>query len=508
MSSKKAKLPLSVTHPELAKQASGWEPDLVTEGNSQSREWKCEAAHTWKTSIYNRIHSRTGCPVCNGKRLLPGFNDLATRYPAIGKEASGWDSTLVLSGSNENRDWKCPLGHKYSCRISHRTLRNIGCPICSNHQALAGFNDLATTHPHLALELSNFDPTKTINAGGKPVEWKCQLGHIYKMRISDRKKGDGCPFCSNRKLLIGFNDLLTTNPKIAAEADNWDPTTIVAGSNSVQKWKCKLGHKWSAQPNARLSGKNCPYCANQKVWPGFNDLETTNPQLARQAVGWDPKTILAGNDKLREWRCPDKHIFKARVTDLVNGKTCGVCANRQVQTGYNDLATKFPQLAQEADGWDPTQVVYGSNRKFTWICQDGHRWRASLVNRTYRGDGCPSCAKYGYDINKDAYIYFLQHDQWQMLQIGITNVPEIRLTRHFKLGWELLELRGPMDGQVTKNWETAILKMLRARGADLSNSKIAGKFDGYTEAWSKKTIEVDSIKELMKMVESWEANGK
>jgi hypothetical protein len=50
--------------------------------------------------------------------------------------------------------------------------------------------------------------------------------------------------------------------------------------------------------------------------------------------------------------------------------------------------------------------------------------------------------------------------------------------------------------------------MLRAQGADLSNDKIAGKFDGYSEAWSRGTFEVSSIKELMKLTEEFEANGQ
>jgi hypothetical protein len=29
--------------------------------------------------------------------------------------------------------------------------------------------------------------------------------------------------------------------------------------------------------------------------------------------------------------------------------------------------------------------------------------------------------------------------------------------------------------------------MLKAKGADLSNPKVAGKFDGFSEAWSKAT---------------------
>jgi hypothetical protein len=91
-----------------------------------------------------------------------------------------------------------------------------------------------------------------------------------------------------------------------------------------------------------------------------------------------------------------------------------------------------------------------------------------------------------------------------MLQIGITNDPDTRLGNHKALGWETIELRGPMDGYLAQQWETAILQMLKAKGADLSNEAIAGKFDGYSEAWSKSTFEVKSIKELMRFTEEFE----
>ena len=61
-----------------------------------------------------------------------------------------------------------------------------------------------------------------------------------------------------------------------------------------------------------------------------------------------------------------------------------------------------------------------------------------------------------------------------------------------------------MDGHIAREWETAILRMLKHLGADLSNTKIAGKFDGYSEAWSKSTFEVKSIKELMRLTEKYE----
>jgi hypothetical protein len=105
-------------------------------------------------------------------------------------------------------------------------------------------------------------------------------------------------------------------------------------------------------------------------------------------------------------------------------------------------------------------------------------------------------------------LYFIEHPKWEMDQIGITNTPDDRLKDHKKLGWKTIELRGPMDGHLTQQWETAILRMLKAKGADLSNSKIAGKFDGYSEAWSKSTFLVKSIKELMRLTEEFEENGR
>jgi hypothetical protein len=95
-----------------------------------------------------------------------------------------------------------------------------------------------------------------------------------------------------------------------------------------------------------------------------------------------------------------------------------------------------------------------------------------------------------------------------MFQIGITNNLDHRVKTHKKLGWQLIEVRGPMDGHLTQQWETAILRMLRTKGADLSNKEIAGKFDGYSEAWSKSTFPARSIKELMRLTEEFEQSNK
>jgi hypothetical protein len=186
------------------------------------------------------------------------------------------------------------------------------------------------------------------------------------------------------------------------------------------------------------------------------------------------------------------------------GSGCAICANQKLLIGFNDLATTHPDIAKQAYKWDTKKFTAGSHLDKKWKCKEGHLWTTKISTRTYQNSNCPSCANHGFDPNKNAYLYLITHSNWKMLQIGITNVPDIRLLIHIRKGWEVLEIRGPMDGHLTHQWETAILQMLKAKGADLSNKEIAGKFDGYSEAWSKSTFPVKSIKELMRLTEEFE----
>lgn len=231
---------------------------------------------------------------------------------------------------------------------------------------------------------------------------------------------------------------------------------------------------------------------------------TTHPIIAVEAYGWNPETISKGSHSKLQWVCQERHTWFATPNSRTSKRSgCPVCAGVAVLLGQNDLLTTHPNIAKEADGWDPTTIISGHLKK-KWKCTNGHKWASDVLSRTQRNIGCPSCAKYGFDPNKDGYLYFLNHPRWEMLQIGITNTPDHRLNDHKNLGWETLEIRGPMDGHLTQQWEAAILKMLKAKGADLANASIVGKYSGYSEAWSKSTFEVKSIKELIRFTEEFE----
>ena len=366
---------------------------------------------------------------------------------------------------------------------------------------------LSKTHPKLANEAYGWDPSTLTAGSNKKVKWRCTLGHIFEADVSNRVQGRGCPFCANRKVLKGFNDLATTNPELTKEANGWDPSGFTFGSKTKVSWICLLGHVWITSISNRPR-TGCPICANRVVVTGVNDLATTNPELAKEAYGWDPSSFSKGMNLKKEWKCALGHLFKTTINNRSNDRGCPYCSGNKVLVGFNDLATTHPDLAQELIDGDAKKISKGSTRKYTWKCNLSHTWKAGVDSRTNMESGCPSCAVFGFNPSKDGFLYFLTHPRWDMYQIGISNFPDDRVHDHKKRGWDLLELRGPMDGHLTQQWETAILRMLKAKGADLSNKEIAGKFDGYSEAWSKSTFPVNSIKELMRLTEEFEENKK
>ena len=506
--SKKEKLPLSVTHPELAKEADGWDPSQITFGSEKLLTWKCNLGHTFKTSPASRTKSQSArCQVCTGVVVLPGFNDLSTTHPDLAAQAHEWNPTEFSFGSGKLREWKCEFGHIWEARIYSR--RTSGCPVCSGRLLLTGFNDLETKYPELAKEAEGWDPASTISGTNRKLKWKCsKCGYVWETSANQRiSKGRGCAKCSHQVVTTGVNDLATLYPNIALEANGWEPALILAHSSKKLSWKCQdYGHIYDSKVANRTGlGRGCPVCAGQVFVKGFNDLATTHPELAKSALGWDPSEYGYSDPAKMSWRCEKVgHTFVAQINNrAIRNDRCPICSGKEVLVGFNDLRSQSKELASEASGWDPETVTISSGIRKRWLCSEGHSWMATPANRT-NGTGCPECAKFGFNPGADGHLYLLVHADWEMLQIGITNVPDDRLNRHKRLGWEVLEVRGPMDGHLTQQCETAILRMLKAKGADLSNDKIAGKFDGYSEAWSKSTFPVDSIKDLMHLTEEFE----
>ena len=126
-------------------------------------------------------------------------------------------------------------------------------------------------------------------------------------------------------------------------------------------------------------------------------------------------------------------------------------------------------------------------------------WESSANNRS-QGKSCPVCAVHGFNPGKDGWLYFLLHDDFGLFQIGITNVPENRIGKHLGRGWTILDVRGPMDGFLTRDLETAILRAVERRGGIRAHKSGHIKFDGYSESWTQSSLSAQSLKELINWV--------
>ncbi len=299
MSARKVLKSLSTTHPDIALEANGWDPTQVTSGSHKKMNWICKYGHQWIAVVKSRTEGRN-CPVCSGKKVLIGFNDLATTHPDIAKEAFGWDPQTVTAGSAKRMKWKCQLGHIWDAQVLDR--RETGCAVCVGRKVLSGFNDLATTHPEIAAQASGWDPRTVREKSGRNLIWKCELGHEWKTTVFTRTQGKGCPYCSGRRVLPGYNDLANGFPDIAAEADGWDPSTITSHSGKKQKWKCAEGHSWFATPNHRVAGSGCPSCSSTQYDPNLTGylyfLRHENWNLFQIGITNQPDKRLAKHSRL------------------------------------------------------------------------------------------------------------------------------------------------------------------------------------------------------------------
>ena len=182
-------------------------PTEVTCGSNYKASWRCNKnQHKWKAKIKDRSHG-SGCPYCSGHKILIDFNDLASQYPEIAREwhptkNGNLQPTQIISGSNKKRWWIClKYKHEWQTSPNHRVYRKHGCPYCSGHQVLKGFNDLQTLYPEITKEWhptknGKLKPTQVTSKSHKKVWWLCsKCQYEWKTRIADRTSGRGCPNC-------------------------------------------------------------------------------------------------------------------------------------------------------------------------------------------------------------------------------------------------------------------------------------------------------------------------
>lgn len=385
----------------------GLKPLEISPKSGRSVWWKCsKCGHQWKTSVANRTSGHTACPNCNGAST--SFAEQAVlfyirkTYPdAINRDTSeGFELDIFIpsirtaieydgkryhnnekkQNADESKNKECENAGIRLIRIREKGLPVVGESIIREDDSIASLNICIVELMH------------RLGVYMVAVDVKSDIDKIYGQYYNSEQQ----------------NSLAVTYPELLSEwaydkNGNLNPERVSARSNLYAWWRCAKGHEWNVSINSRTTNNTkCPYCANRKLLSGFNDLATTNPELAKE---WNydrngdlnPQKLMAGSSKKVWWKCSLGHEWPAQVNNRNQGGGCPYCAGRKVLAGYNDLATLNPSLAKE---WDyekngellPSEVALNSNKKVWWVCPNGHEYTAIIANRSSKKSGCPYCA--------------------------------------------------------------------------------------------------------------------
>lgn len=345
-------------HPEYQFVLDEWDyqnnilnPSEISPHSHKFINFICDKGHKFQQILKNRTcKNPRKCPICSNKQVLFRFNDLETYCKNNNRNdiLKSWDyeknsvkPSEIYFGTSDKYWFKCDLGHSCFQSVKSKVLKNAGCLICLNKELLKGFNDLETYCHSNKLDYilkewdyskNNFKPSDIIYGYSGKIYWICPYGHSYNSELIPRLKHNiGCPVCSNKQVLTGYNDLqkwVENNPEYQFVLDEWDYgknnikiSEILPGSEKEIFFICKNGHSYS-MPLFRRTGKDkrgCPYCSHNLILPGFNDLAAYCKNNNRQDIldSWDyeknnikPSEILPGSHQKIWFKCPNGHNYQ------------------------------------------------------------------------------------------------------------------------------------------------------------------------------------------------------
>lgn len=326
---------------------------------------------------------------------------------------------LSAGSSKRKIHWICEKGHEWSGVVVNEVKKSFPCKTCSQFVVKTDGTDLQSRFPEIAKE---WHPTLNgellptmVNAGShEKVWWLGPCKHEWDMSLEHRTyHKQNCPFCSSKRILVGFNDLATVKPQIAAE---WHPTKngmlapqqVFKATNKKVWWLGeKCGHEWDMSINARgMQDQGCPYCSGARVLVGFNDFATVMPDFVKE---WDmeknsslPTDFSHGSKEKIWWKCVHNHSWIAPICDRKK-YGCPDCAKanagvtKSIPKNGGDLATFNPVMASQ---WHPTKntpltphdVNGGAKMRVWWQCPKNHEWQAKISDRRFYKTECPVCA--------------------------------------------------------------------------------------------------------------------
>lgn len=281
-----------------------------------------------------------------------GLNTLTDIHPELLSEWSKENNQLPTNyvyTSPFRALWRCPKCHNdYSYPINERRLNDNGCPFCDERLAKLGVNTIVDKKPGLLIEWSSENsvkPEKLRYFSAYSAIWICSKCHgEYSMPVREREENDNCcPYCSNRKPLVGLNTVADKKPLLAMEwsrNNKFIPSDYVFTSSYRVLWICPRcqGEYPYGIKHRDVNDDSCPYCLNNQVLLGFNSFAVKHANLLED---WDyiNNSLLLDPDQIMDtcnikvwWKCPENpgHRFSMSPKQMLyykhrNINSCPYC---------------------------------------------------------------------------------------------------------------------------------------------------------------------------------------
>ncbi len=386
--------------------------------------WTCDKGHSFHRIVCHlNVAGEFRCPVCTGRIIVTGENDLLTEYPEL---ESIWDyskndaaPTTLSPKTNDKYYFKCEKGHSYATYLNTLIDHDFKCFVCDNVIVQEGVNSLLDTNPVLCKEISKNEPrnpTEFTQESASSILWECPDCHgEYRAVIRERSVGDdSCPFCNGRRTQLGINSLMDTHPLLAKEysnENNFPIGEIRKTHKKWVKWDCpNCSGTYSKQVCEREVGDDsCPYCKNEQLLYGFNGVAQTETFAISEWADSDvdPSGILATSNVKVDWECEEcggiyREPIKKHIQDYYNNfNDCPYCNNRRPLTGLNTLETVLDDIVSiwsTSNDKHYSELLPSSGYDAEWkcnICNGLYKETIySFVPKHLNGeDDCPYCKK-------------------------------------------------------------------------------------------------------------------
>lgn len=400
-------------------------PDMITAGSPKKVWWICPLGHSYHADPHHRINGK-GCPICAGRKVLAGFNDVESQRPDLMpfwnyKRNGTLLPSQVTKGSGKKVWWTCSCGTEFQASVSATSGR---CPVCANNKVSPGENDFATEHPEL-LQFwdyqNNVDiqPNQLKSQSTKVVHWVCEHGHPYERSIAGQVKVQGkCPVCNRTLVLAGVNDFAATHPEVAKW---WHPTKnsktaseVFSGSPGMRWWMCPDGHEYQRTIPGQIKHSYCPECKRLRYAVYAISITDPNDRKrfasgldAEHALGRKRHNIVEAIKKRRPiagYLC-SYHRFLSRdeYDDVLKAWRTRPDKPNDVMPALpreESFAAQCPDLLKEwaedmNQGLNPWELRCTSKQQVWWRCPIcGETWQTRLTTRAYSQKGtCPACRK-------------------------------------------------------------------------------------------------------------------